>query len=176
MIYDSEHHEMAIRLLESEGLKSVEASHDDDFNSVGDRFIGNIPVGLKRRGKNSGNDFNLTVWSEKKKYLPEFANAGGKLYLYWTIYGHVLLEFLDQELLNELLPYEFTPIRDGRKWKWINRYCGVRDKSEASDTQQGVCYVPETLTKTRAIWDLNGVKQWIDDDWLAEMLAISSTM
>lgn len=153
MQYDDEHHAVVEKLLESIGLSSVAASEHDDINSIADRYIldnGNrLPVGLKRRGANSQDDFNLSAWSASKGDLPEFANAGGKLYFYWMKDGHRLVRFRDQSILDELhprsfYPHQFSPLqpRDGN-WKWtVPNISGVRRSSAGSNTHQGVIFVP----------------------------------
>ena len=161
MKYDRHHHEIAVKLLESlpSPLKSIAATKQQDIDGI-DRIIVRengdyVPMGLKRRGAGSGDDFNLTAWSAVKGNLPEFANAGEKLYLYWMKNRHVLVQHPLQKILDALLPEKWSPITNGGRWKWINAHCGVRLESEASSVQQGVVFVPHNLVTIIAEWDMN---------------------
>lgn len=151
MEYDNKSHEIAERvLLRDFGLRSEHASEADDLNSVADRFIvddmGNrIPLGLKFRGDNAGSDCPLTAWSAAKGLLPEFRDAGGKLYFVSYKDKHRLVQFAEQHLLNKLAPdeNEWQTITNGAASRWIRYpYALVRRSSKASRTQQGVIYVP----------------------------------
>lgn len=172
VIHDEEHHQVAKKLLNRIGIMSRNANNFEDINSIGDRFIGQkeIPLGLKRRGQNSGKDFNLSAWSRSNGDLPEFATAGNKHYLYWNKFSHVLIKFPEQSILNDLLPDQWKPIFGEGNFKWLNDHSGVRRNSAASDIQQGVVFVPDHLVEIKIIWDLNENIQYSDKQWLETII------
>jgi hypothetical protein len=163
--YDEAHHAVAIRLLSQLGIVSTDVPPSVDYGGIADRYLIThnnqyIPLGMKSRGVNSSDDCPLTTWSAKVGDVNEFYSAGGKLYLLQMKTEHILIKLDDQNTLNSLLPRKWeaiTPneVSNGVVWKWMKKpVAGVRLKSRASQTQQGVVYVPRHMFTVMARWNL----------------------
>lgn len=173
MFCDSDHHAVIDKLFGQLpfAVQTTPATDHQDFNSIADvmvSFDGQplVPMGLKHRGGNGRTDYNLSAWSASTGLLPEFANAGEKIYLYWMPNDeHVLIRFTNQEKLNELLPDEdqwkratriMEAYNDAYRAIPNNRNAWVRNESpNGKTTSQGVIFVPSTeeYVEELARWD-----------------------
>ena len=142
-----------------------DTSDQEDYDSVGDVWLGingkgEVPVGMKCRGKNSGNDHPLSAWSLTNGRLKEFSTAGNQLYFYEMLHEYRLVLHGSQELLERKYwpPHGyFDP--DGPDFQWMLRpRAGVRRSSNCSDVPQGVVYVEEQDVEVWARWDKNTEK------------------
>ena len=154
---DEQHRVVGHKLLRRFGYHTVDANTPEDRSSVADIWL-QMPsglwtsVGLKWRGENAQNDYNLTAWSAVKGDLPEFKNAGRKLYLYQMHGFHKLVVFPDQEIPSAS-GKEWSPITNGARSKPITKDAWVRLRSKGSNVQQGVIYVPQHMVEVLRTWD-----------------------